>query len=132
MDGLTVRVLPHDEWFRLFDDGVEPFATTGILPDPAHWRVIVAERDGRIIGASSLYDTVHNDWWIAPEGQRQTAVGLGLWRQTMQELQAAGVQVIHATVGDPAVQAIVERLGYVEAPAKLYLLEIGVAPLNQE
>lgn len=113
-------------------DGIEPFATYGV-PDPGHWKFIAAEQDGRIIGVSSLYETVHNDWFIAPDARRSPAVVTGLWQETKRVLDEAGVAMIHATVSDsqPQVQAMVERLGYQPAQGQLYLLFTDACVLNK-
>lgn len=130
---LTFRLLPPEEWARLVADGVEPFATYG-LPDPDHWRMLVCEVDGRVVGVSSLYETVHNDWWIAPDARRHPAIVSGLWRETKRVLDEAGIAMVHATVSDiqPEVQAMVERLGYLPAGGKLYLLHVPDCVLNDK
>lgn len=129
---LTVRVLPPEAWDRVISDGVEPFATYG-LPDPAHWRLVVAEQDGRIVGCSSLYNTVHNDWWIAEDAQRHPAVVRGLWRESARVLRAEGVRLLHATISDDhgEVQAMVQRLGYVPAPGRLFVVDVELCALTE-
>lgn len=128
---LTFRRLPPDEWPRLLEAGIEPFATVG-LPDPAHWILVAAEMDGRIVGVSSLVETVQNHWHIAPAARRSAAVVVGLWRETEAVLTEHGVTVLHATVADdqPEVQAMVERLGYQAAHGKLYVLHVPDAILS--
>ena len=130
----TFRLLPPEEWTRLVETGMEPFVSFG-LPDPEHWRLIVAEVEGRIIGLSGLYNSVHNDpWWIAPEARHSPTVVRGLWRETKKVLDEAGVSFIYATVADqqPEVQAMVQRLGYVPAPGKLFLLNVADCALNDK
>jgi hypothetical protein len=128
----TFRKLPVGEWGRLITDGIEPFASHG-LPDPDHWRMLVGEQNGVIVGVSSLYETVHNDWWIAPNGRNHPALVTGLWRETARELAEAGVTMVHATVRDvqPDVQAMVERLGYLPSGGQLYILYVPDCTLNR-
>lgn len=127
------RELPEGEWGRLVTDGIEPFATHG-LPPPDHWRMLVAEQDGVIVACSSLYETVHNDWWIAATARSHPALVTGLWQETARILTQAGVELLHATVSDsqPEVQAMVERLGYIPAGGQLYLLHVPECVLNKE
>jgi hypothetical protein len=129
---ISFRELPRREWPRLVQDGIEPFASSG-LPDNEHWRMLVCEQDGRIVGASILYDTVHNDWYIAPSARRNPAIVTGLWRETEKVLTAAGLSIVHTTVLDaqPEVQMMVERLGYLPAGGKLYLLHVPDCVLNE-
>lgn len=132
---LTFRLLPEVEWPRLIQDGMEPFASQGLPPVEvrANWRIIVAEDDGRIIGLSSLRTEVLNDWTIHPEARRSAHLVTGLWQQTRAVLDQEGVSLVHATVQDdqPEVQSMVERLGYVNAPGKLYVLYVPACLLNE-
>lgn len=131
---LTFRTLPEAEWPRLIAEGVEPFATYGLPPVEArpHWRMIVAERDGRIIGLSSLRTEILNDWAIQPEARRNPAIVVGLWRETKACLDREGIGLIHTTVRDEQVevQDMVERLGYVGSPGKIYVLITDQCRLN--
>ena len=130
---MTFRTLPVEEWHRLVEDGIEPYATYGPPPDASHWVLIVAEDDrGRIVGCSSLVETVQNHWYIAPECRREMEVGLGLWKETLRTLQTHGVPQIHATVEDSQVdvQSIVERLGFVPADGLLYVLDVSQAKVQ--
>jgi hypothetical protein len=129
----TFRELPFGEWARLVTDGIEPFASHG-LPAPDHWRMLVAEQAGVIVACSSLYETVHNDWWIAATARHHPALVGGLWRETSRVLAEAGVTLLHATVRDaqPEVQAMVERLGYIPAGGQLYLLHVPDCILTKE
>lgn len=128
---MTFRELPTADWHRLVADGIEPFATHG-LPDPEHWRLVVAEDGGRIVACSSLVETVHNDWFVRPEVQRNPVLVAGLWLATKRVLDDHQVSLIHATVSDyqPDVQAMVERFGYIPAEATLYVLRVDQAVLN--
>ncbi len=134
MDQLTFRVLPPEEWDKLVHDGVEPWVTYG-LPDPDHFMLIVAELDGRIIGVSSLQEVVLNHWWVNPEARRRSpGVIEGLWQTTEEQLRAHQVDFVHATVpnAQPEVQEMVERLGYIEADGRLYLLDVARCILNKK
>lgn len=117
---LTHRVLPPEEWSQVADR--EPFASGG-LPDPRYWRIVVVERDGQIIAACSLFDTVHWDMFSVDEDERGNPVVFG-------SLIAGGVQVmidynirqVHTTVpaGHPDLARMLERFGFTRAPGELY------------
>lgn len=126
--GLTFRVLPPEEWPRLQDR----FPYNQGLPDPEHWRIIVAEQDGQIVGRCAIFDTVHwDDWDIAPDHQGKAAVFRGLVREGLQVLHEAGILGVHTTVPDsrPDLQHLVEHFGYQVAPGKLYLLYVPDAKM---
>lgn len=129
---LTFRRLPPEEWSKVIEAGIEPFVTHGI-PDPAHWILVVAELDGRIVGVSSLVEIVTNHWHILPEARRSPSVVVGLWRETEAVLTEHAVTTLHTTVADtqPEVQDLVERLGYQPADGKLYILRVGDAILSR-
>lgn len=130
---MTFRLLPPAEWPRLITEGVEPFASVGILPDPEHGLIVVAEVDGRIMGVSSLLEAVHNHWWIRPDARRSPTMVTGLWETTYQTLVERNCPMIHTTVDERQVevQAMVERMGYMPAPGQLYLLPIEDCVLNE-
>lgn len=123
---LTARVLPPAEWDRVrhippFDKG---------LPNPDHWRIIVAEVGGEIVGCCSLFDTVHWDgWWIDPAHQGKAGAFRALLAEGLDQLTAAGVEGVHTTVPDsrPDLQDLVARYGFTPAPGKLYLLYVPAA-----
>jgi len=121
---VTVRELPPEEWSRLAS--YEPFASGGI-PPAAHWRIVVAEEAGVLVGFTCLYEAVHLEpVWIAPSHRHQPGLFAGLWRESRRILDANGVQMIFAVVGDhlPQQQALVERFGFTPAPGRLYLCDV--------
>ena len=130
---MIYRTLDVEEWPRLLTDGIEPYATYG-LPEPGHWIILAAiDEDGTIVGTSTLVETVQNHWYISPHTRRNPVVVDQLWQATRAVLDAHRVETIHATVSDdqPDVQAMVERLGYVPAPGKLYALTVARCLLNE-
>lgn len=132
---ITARELEEAEWGLLLQAGVEPFASVGLPVDRDHWRIVGAFDAGRLVGVAGLYEAVHNDpWWIAPSHRRNPVVVRQLWRALRVVLDRHGVGLLHVTVGDeqPAVQAMVERLGYQPAPGRLYLLYVPDAILNEK
>jgi len=125
---VVIRVLPPEEWDRLrtFPDFL------GGLPDPSHWRIIVAEDAGQILAYNCLYEAVHAEpLWIRPDHRHHAHLFRDLWRVTKQTLEEAGVDLVHVCVPDtlPGQQRLVEKFGGIPAPGKLYLLEIGKAAL---
>ena len=122
---LTIRQLPPAEWTRLLP--FEPFVTEG-LPMPEQWRIIVAERAGIIVGFCCVFAAAHLEpWYIAPSHRRNPAVARGLVRVSRQVLEQEGIGAAFAVVSDtlPEQQAIVERLGFVPAPGKLYAIDVA-------
>lgn len=120
----TVRVLPPEEWPRLRDH--DPF-TTGGLPDPAHWRIIVAEQDTRIVAFTCLYEAVHYEpIWIHEDFRRHPQLFQDLWHVSKQVLDEAGVQLLFAQVPDtlPQQKRLIEKFGFQPAPGQLYLLHL--------
>lgn len=130
---LTFRLLPVAEWGKIVEAGIEPFASRGLPEESDHWRMLVAEEEGRILGVSCLTEVVQNHWFITPGSRRNPAIVQGLWSATQQLLTEAGVGLLYATVSDdqPEVQDMVERLGYVKAPGQLYLLYVPDCLLNE-
>lgn len=120
---MELRELPPDEFGRLaefspFDQG---------LPDPAHWRILCVEDEGRIIGFCGASDQVHWDpWYVDPAHQGKAAVFRLLLDAGLQIFRDANVGAVHVTVPDarPDLQLLVERFGFVEAPGKLYIFPV--------
>jgi hypothetical protein len=121
----TVRVLPPAEWPRLL--AYPHFADHG-LPDPDHWRILVAESAGAIVGFCCLFDAVHWEaWWIAPTHRRDPLVVGGLIRQGVDLLRDAAVGGVFAVIDEDqtgAVRAMIERFGFKPAPGALYLAAV--------
>jgi hypothetical protein len=130
---MIVRQLEPSEWVKVLDAGVEPFTTYG-LPDPEHWILVGAFDDDRLVAVTGIYETVHNDpWWIDPTYRRNPALVGALWDGIRKVLTARGVDTMHVVVADdlPEVQAMVMRLGYHEAPGRLYIVHIPDAVLSR-
>lgn len=129
---MEFRTLDVSEWPLLLRDGIEPFATHG-LPDPAHWVLVAAIEEGRILGVSMLVEQVHNHWFISPDARRSPTLVSKLWQATKQVLDQAGAPTLHVTVADSQVevQAIVEGLGYTPADGKLYIIQTDACVLNE-
>jgi len=122
--GVTVRRLPPEEWATIAD--WEPFASGG-LPAVDQWRIIVAEDAGVIVGFCCVFAAAHwEPWSIAPSHRRNPAVARGLIRAGRDLLQELGIEAAFAVVSDaaPEQQAIVERLGFMAAPGKLFTVAV--------
>lgn len=129
---VQVRELPAAEWWRL--EGLPDFQWG--LPDPHSWRIIVAEEGGpggRIIGYNGVYDAVHSEpCWIDPAHRHHPGVFRDLWRGTLDVLEDLGEALVHVCVSDelPKQQALVEKMGFVPAPGKLYVLDTRTAKIR--
>jgi hypothetical protein len=126
-----VRVLSPEEYPRLAS--YEPFATHG-LPDPTHWRVVVAEADSQIIGFVCLFEAVHMEpFWLDPRYRHHAKLFTDLWRETRTLLDQAGVETVFATIDDATVRAsgqFLEHLGFRPSPGYLYILHVPDMPLG--
>lgn len=128
---VIIRELPQEEWPRLVDEGVEPYATIGAVPsgNGDNWHVFVAEDEtGMIVGSTSLHTQVHFDpWWLATSHRGDPAVVRGLIRESRALLEANDVPHVFATIEDTqlATQLVAERLGFQKATGQLYLLDLN-------
>jgi len=121
---LQIRQLPPEEWPRLL--AFEPFASGGI-PPAEHWRILVAEEAGQIVGFTCLYTAVHFEpIWIDPSHRHQPGLFAELWRASKTILDEYGVQLLFVQVPDtlPQQKRLVERFGFVAAPGQLYIGEV--------
>jgi hypothetical protein len=120
---LTTRILPPAEWPRLAT--VEPFAVGG-LPDSDHWRIVVCERDGVIVGSCALLDTVHWDlFWVAEADRGNPVIFKDLIEGGVRVMIEHGINLVHTTVpdGHPDVEAMLLRFGFKRAPGTLFYYE---------
>lgn len=129
--GVAVRILPPEDWPRL--TAYPPFDTGG-LPDPQYWRMIVAERGatgGPIVAFVCLWTALHCEpVWFTPELRHHPKVFMDLWRAARQQVEAAGAQMVFATVDDdrPDLQALWGKFGFVAAPGRLYVGDLDRLP----
>ena len=123
-DTLVTRILPEAEWPRLL--AFSPFREHGLPDAPEHWRMIVAEVNGTIVGFCTLSTRVHWDWELGPSAQKHPGIIRGLIRQTIGCLQESGIRGVCAIVTDmqPEQQAIVERFGFEPVAGQLYLFPV--------
>lgn len=117
---VTHRVLPFDEWYRVAD--IPPFSTGG-LPNPQFWRIVVVERDGVIVAACSLFDTVHWDGFWTAEGDRgNPLVFKELLVGGLEVMQEYEISMVHTAVPDnrPDLQVMLARFGFESTEGRLY------------
>jgi hypothetical protein len=117
---ITTRLLPPEEYSKLAD--TEPYRTGG-LPDPDHWRIIVVEDEGRIVGSCAIFDAVHWDYWHVDEAYRGNPVVFrDLVMGGVQVLVDHNVDLVHTTVpnGQPEVEEMLTRFGFQPAPGRLF------------
>ncbi len=122
---LTLRELPPAEWPQLIVQGLPPYASGGLPPDNGHWRILVAEDDGRIVAHTALHTQVHFDPWYVAPGAGAGAVR-GLLTEGRDLLQSLGIDHVFCTIDQSHVltQDLAERLGFTPAPGQLYLLTL--------
>lgn len=117
---ITHRLLPPEEWHRVAD--IPPFSTGG-LPNPDYWRIVVVERDGVIVACSSLFDTVHWDCFWAAEAERGNPVVFReLVNAGMEIMALHGIPMVHTTVPTENAHVIpmLQRFGFNEAHGRLF------------
>lgn len=122
----TARVLPPAEWDKIRH--VPPFDTR--LPDlgPEHWRPLVVEEDGQVVGVCAIFDTLHWDcWWVDPDRPDKGTIFWELVEAGDAEFQAVGVGVGHVFVPDdrPDLQRLVSRCGFQPLPGRLFYYHAG-------
>ena len=123
--GLVFRELEPEEWPRLLE--FEPFKSSGLPADNGHWRILIAEVDGEIVGCTSVHSQVHWDpWWIADEHRGNAGIVRGLIKQGALLLNNLGIPHAFATIEDQNVvsQGLAKRLGFEPAPGKLYIIDV--------
>jgi hypothetical protein len=123
---VTFRELPAAEWPTLVEQGIYPYSVVGTPEPNDNWRILVAERDGKIVGCTTLHTQVHWDPWFVDAKEDGLATVRGLVRQGRDLLTALGVDHVFATIEDQHLitQEMAERLGFRTAPGKLYLLNV--------
>lgn len=127
----VVRELPPVEWDRLIT--FYPFDVGG-LPDPALWRIIVAERGGPggpIVAFNCLWTAIHSEpVWFNPEVRHHPKLFMDLWAATRQIVEASGGRMVFATVDDDnqPLQDLWQKFGFVRAPGRLYAGDLDQLP----
>ena len=117
---ITHRVLPPEEWSKV--EHIPPFDTGG-LPNPQFWRIVVVERDGAVVAACSLFDTVHWDgFWVADSDQGNPVVFKQLLNGGLEVMAEFGISMVHTTVPTQRADlaAMLERFGFETMPSTLY------------
>ena len=120
---LTRRVLPPEEWDKVA--AIPPFSTGG-LPNPEFWRIVVVERDGVIVAACSLFDTVHWDcFWEAESDRGNPVVFKRLLEGGLMVMQEYGIPMVHTTVpeGRADLYGMLEKFGFARAEGRLYFYQ---------
>lgn len=133
---ITTRVLPPEEYYRIAEDLPEsPLAQVDFAQ--LNGVVCVAEAHGPappvIIGAWCLILTWHAEpVYIHPDyrrrGLEQSTVAHHLYAQLQATMSAANVQQALAIVEDPALQQVVERMGFTPVPGALYYATAPAPP----
>ncbi len=104
---ISLREFPPTEWDRL--KGLIP--QDDWIPDPANGRIMIAERNGSIIGFCVIQLAVHIDplWVSGDEQNGMTAVRL--WNMAVENLKQNGVNVFYVFAETGGAAGYLERLG---------------------
>ncbi len=122
---MTVRELRQDEAERLRE--FPPFDVHGVPELGEHFRVVIVEEEGRIIGLCGLSTQIHWDpWFVDPAHQGKAAAFRSLIAGGLEILRECGITGVHTTV--PAeredLMELVERFGFIPAPGKLFIAHV--------
>lgn len=115
----VARLLPPDEWPRLAGTDLE-----SVWPhlDPTTARIVVVERQGRIIGAVSvLRQVVLECLWVAPEWRARSTVGGHVLRLALQVAKHWGVRMAFTLPATDGLMAQAVRCGGVRIPRVVVL-----------
>lgn len=118
---MTTRVLPPEEWARLGDTDLARYLP---LFEPADVRVVVVERDGRIVAAWGVLHVVHLEGvWIAPEYRRRGTVAARLLAATLRVARDWAPRWAFTGADTKDVAALLTKhLGAVRVPMDTYLV----------
>lgn len=126
MADVRARVLPPDEWERLREYG--PFkAAGGVLPDPAHARVIVLENaTGALVGCWEAKDTVILEGlFLSPEYRHSITASKLLFFTMLNELREVNVSQVLTLIQDAYVAGLAKTAGFDKLEGALHVLSIG-------
>lgn len=119
-------ILPPEEIQRVID---MPGPLHDLQVDPEkmrEMRVAVVEVDGEIVAYWVAWYALHLEpLWIAPEHRKTLSVVKGIVAQMQEVTEASGEPSAFCTIEAenlPVVSDYAERLGFLEAPGKLYYL----------
>ena len=121
---ITARELPGAEWEKVRH--IPPYHL-GLPPDNGHWRILVAEDAGEIVGCVALHSQVHFDpWWLHPDRRTNPAIVRELLRESVDLLRQLGVDHVFATIDEThmATQAVAAHAGFTQAPGQLWLVDV--------
>lgn len=117
----AVRLLPQDEWHRLYS--VPPFSEGIQVSLSQHDSVIVAEDErGQIVGYWLMFYAMHVEpMWIAPAYRGRVGIIRRLWGAVQDRLRDLGLDLAFALInpGNPAVD-YAKRLGFVRTQGDCY------------
>lgn len=92
----------------------------------ADMTIAVVEVDGRIVAYWVVWTALHLEpLWIAPEHRKSPPVVSGLVGALQQAVEATGETVAYCEIADenlPVIGPMASKLGFHEAPGKLYYL----------
>ena len=106
---MTTRILPPDEWHRLSETEA---GTEWQRFDPAHAQVLVAEREGVIVGCWVLLTIPHVEClWIAPSERGRSSVGRRLLSSMRLMARAMGAHWVWTAAVSEDVRQLLEHVG---------------------
>lgn len=119
----TVRILPKNEWPRLFSIG--PFAQAQVLPDPLYANVLVEENEaGEIVGCWEATSIILLEGLWRREDQRKSFSAKRLLFGMIEFLRDRRVKTAITVVQNAEVRALAEKAGFVHLPGTLHLLTL--------
>lgn len=110
--GITYRQLPVEEYDRLI--GLGP--NDDWIPIPENGRVLVAEKDGQIVGFCALQIALHIDPLWVKDGEANGMTGARLWNMAVENLKENHINVFYVFAETGIAAGYLERLGLKRLP----------------
>lgn len=119
---IDAHTLPPAEWWRL--DGTDAAAIWPSL-NPETAEVIVAERDGEILGHHIILPVLHvENLWIREAERGRAAVARRLWLAVKAAARGRGVSSVWTSAQDARVRALLEHVQATQVPGDSYLVSV--------
>lgn len=111
---MTTRLLPSSEWARL--DGFACAAMLPFLTDDSG-RVLVAEEDGRIVGAAVLWQEVRFDGFeVTPDQRYRSTATRALLTLAADESCKIGAGLVVSAPKNAAIEQLIQRCDGIRLP----------------
>lgn len=119
---MEIRELPPAEWHRLAE---LPEWGADFHPDPAEFKILIAEEAGEIVGSWAATRLWHLEgFWIAPSQRKRTFLPVRLMAAMRKFLDGFRVKGALCMVSNPLIGDYCRRLGMTKLPVETYQFEV--------